>query len=159
MNDIGYVAFQNDGYVLDLWGLGSEEARRLRQSGDSDMLHKLTVRHGVHLAMISEQVFSDSIPADWRKVAELRLSTQRITPASDRVSFFVFGLDQAGCLRVANQLTEFKRTLAQRETLTVRDRWSRVTSSRAVATISKVPPMPATQPLSAAKRRAPFSVC
>ena len=139
VNDIGYVAFQNDLYVLDLWGLGSEEARRLRQSGDSGMLHKLTARHGVHLAMIHEHAFPDTIPADWRKLAELRLSTRRITPAFDRVSFFVFGLDQAGCLRVADHLAEFKRTLADSEALTVdREACSRVN-------ISKVA-MPATNP-------------
>jgi hypothetical protein len=140
VNDIGYVAFQNDGYVLDLWGLGSEEARRLRQSGDSDMLHKLTVRHGVHLAMIYEHAFPDAIPADWRKVAELRLSTRRITPASDRVSFFVFGVDHAGCLRVADQLAEFKRTLAHSEALTVdREACSRVHISKVRTTLATNP--------------------
>jgi len=118
VNDIGYVAFQNDEYVLDLWGLGSEEARRLRQSGDRDMLRKLTEKHDVHLAMIYEESFSQDIPADWQKVAELGLSAQSIF-ASDRVAFFVFGLGQAGCLRVADQLMEFARTLARPKNLTV----------------------------------------
>lgn len=117
VNDIGYVAFQNDAYVLDLWGLGSEEARRLRRAGDPDMLHKLTERHDVHFAMIYEDVFS--IPADWRKLAELRLSTRRITASSDRVSFFVFGLDQARCAQVSARLAEFARALPRPQMLAV----------------------------------------
>ena len=75
VNDIGYVGFQNDEYVLDLWGLGSEEARRLIRADDPDMLRKLTAKHDVHLAMIYEEFFYNVIPADWRKVAELHLST------------------------------------------------------------------------------------
>lgn len=119
VNDIGYVTFENDGYVLDLWGLGSEEARRLRQARDLDMLHKLTAKHGVHLAMIYEEAFSNIIPADWRKVADLRLSARAITPAYDRVSFFVFDLDQAACSHVTAELMEFARTLPRPENLTV----------------------------------------
>jgi hypothetical protein len=119
VNDIGYVAFQNDGYVLDLWGLGSEEARRMRMSRDPDMLHKLTANHGVHLAMIYEEPFSSVIPTDWRKLAELHLTTRRITRDFDRVSFFIFGLDQSRCSEVATQLKNFARTLPRPENLVV----------------------------------------
>ena len=44
VNDLGWVAYDNDQRVLDLWGLGSEAARRLtRQSGrTTDTLRQLT---------------------------------------------------------------------------------------------------------------------
>jgi hypothetical protein len=119
VNDIGYVAFQNDHYVLDLWGLASEDARQLRQARDRGMLRKLTEKHGIHLAIIYEKAFSSIIPQDWHKIADLQLSTRAITPADDRVSFFVTGLDQAACSRVADDLVGFGRTLVRPQMLSV----------------------------------------
>jgi hypothetical protein len=119
VNDIGYVAFQNDQYVLDLWGLASEDARQLRQAGDRGLLEKLTEKHGIQLAVIYEKAFPGLSPADWRKVAELRLSTRAITPADDRVAFFVTGFDPARCSRVAGELVVFARTLVRPQTLSV----------------------------------------
>src|SRR5690606_5192818 len=34
VNDLGWVSFRNDHYVLDLWGLGSETARKARLAGE-----------------------------------------------------------------------------------------------------------------------------
>jgi hypothetical protein len=119
VNDIGYVAFQNDQYVLDLWGLASEDARQLRQAGDRAMLKTLTDKHGIQLAMIYEKAFPGLIPADWRKVAELRLSTRAITPADDHVAFFVTGFDRARCSQVAGDLADFARTLVRPQLLSV----------------------------------------
>ena len=79
----------------------------------------MTGRRDIHLAIIYEDWFPGYIPADWQKIGEMRLVSPRIITPYDSVSFFVFGLDQAGCLRVASQLAEFKRTLAHGETLTV----------------------------------------
>ena len=118
-NDVGYIGFQNDEYVLDLWGLGSEEARRLIVANDPERLRKLTEKHDVHLAIIYEMLFPKVIPADWWKVAELKLSTARVTPAYDRVSFYVIGGDRARCLHVSAQLIEFSRTLVRPQTLIV----------------------------------------
>jgi len=117
--DIGYVSFENDHYVLDLWGLGSEEARQLNQSGRRNVLPALAARHDVHLVMIADRLISDVLPAEWQKIAVLELASRRITAADAAVSFYVVGLDQAECSHVAEQLAEFKRTLAFPETLTV----------------------------------------
>ena len=131
VNDIGQVSFQNDLYVLDLYGLASEEARELGRARDPDLLPKLTGKRDIHLAIIYEDWFPGYIPADWHKIGEMRLVSPRIITPYDSVSFFVFGLDQAGCLRAATQLAEFKRTLAQPETLTVDgDACSRVNISK-----------------------------
>ena len=119
VNDIGQVSFQNDLYVLDLYGLASEEARQLGRARDPDLLPKLTGKRDIHLAIIYEDWFPGYIPADWHKIGEMRLVSPRIVTPYDSVSFFVFGLDQAGCLHVADKLAEFKRTLAQPETLTL----------------------------------------
>ena len=84
-----------------------------------DLLPKLTGKRDIHLAIIYEDWFPGYIPADWHKIGEMRLVSPRIVTPYDSVSFFVFGLDQAGCLHVADKLAEFKRTLAQPETLTL----------------------------------------
>ena len=34
VNDLGWVSYRNPNYVLDIWGLGSEEVRKLRASGN-----------------------------------------------------------------------------------------------------------------------------
>jgi hypothetical protein len=119
VTDIGYVSFENDHYVLDLWGLGSEEARELNRTRRRDLLPALTVKHDVHLAMISDRLIADVLPSEWRKIAVLQLTAQRITPTDAAVSFYVFGLDRAQCLHVAEQLAEFKSTLEFPQTLAV----------------------------------------
>jgi hypothetical protein len=120
VNDIGQVSFQNDLYVLDLYGLASEEARQLGRARDPDLLPKLTGKRDIHLAMIYEDWFPGYIPADWQKIAALRLPSARIITPYDSVSVFVFGVDRADCLQATARLTEFARTLAQPETLDVK---------------------------------------
>jgi hypothetical protein len=119
VNDIGYISFQNDQYVLDLWGLGSEEARRLIRKADKDLLRSLTAGHNVHLAMIYESYFLDLIPVEWQKLADLRLNFPRVTPADSRVSFYVFGISADQCLRTASQLVDFANTLPPPNSLQV----------------------------------------
>lgn len=87
VNDLGYVAYGNPNYVLDLWGLGSSEALQSRLSAN-DYLTQMPAQHDVGLAMIYEGWFAD-IPPSWEKVAEMSLSRQRITPAEGTVAFYV----------------------------------------------------------------------
>ena len=119
VTDVGYVSFQNDNYVLDLWGLASEEARELNRTGRRGLLPALTRKHGVHLAMISDRLISDVLPSDWQKIAVLELASARITPTDSAISFYAFDLDQDACLKLAGELASFKSTLAYPETLTV----------------------------------------
>lgn len=93
VNDLGYVSYKNNNYVLDLWGLGSEKAfqnRIMNKSGDwmSDMCRE----YDVELAMIYEDWFND-IPEEWIKVGSLHLGKQRITPARSKVDFYATNHD------------------------------------------------------------------
>ncbi len=66
VNDIGRVSWQNEYYVLDLWGLASDEARKLRlYSDDPQWVGPLAARHGVGLVMIYESWFDANIGQDW----------------------------------------------------------------------------------------------
>lgn len=88
VNDIGYAAWQNDRYVLDLVGLGSLEAlaHRGRWSGPAWM-DALAEAHGAHAAVIYDHI-APSLPEDWVLLANLSLSRPCITPAADTIGFY-----------------------------------------------------------------------
>lgn len=95
VNDVGYVAFRNDGYVLDLWGLASEEAlRQRRTASNSFWMTELARRHDVRLAMLYEPWFP-SRPTGWVALARLHLDGRRITPAHSEVTFYGLTADHA----------------------------------------------------------------
>jgi hypothetical protein len=119
VNDIGYVSFENDQYVLDLYGLGSAEARRSLATGDHDFFNRLTSQHMVHLAMIYDVWFLGWVPSNWMPVAELDLNSRLITPADRRVSFYLVGLDRNDFSQAVRSLEEFAQTLPPRASLTL----------------------------------------
>jgi hypothetical protein len=91
VNDLGWVSYRNPSYVLDLWGLGSEEARRMRLAREPDWMARLAQEHHVGLAMIYAQWFGEDIPAGWRPLAVLK--TPHRTAASFPVTFYVTSPD------------------------------------------------------------------
>lgn len=107
VNDLGYVAYRNPHHVLDLWGLGSETARRLtREAGrTTEALTELT--RGVGYAMIYDHWFAGAIPPDWCRLAELR--TSRVTAASGVVAFYLVDPGLEAEMRAA--LARFAPTL------------------------------------------------
>ena len=74
VNDIGWVSLHNPYYVLDLWGLGSEEARRGRLgTAGNDWAEALAGERQVDLLIIFGDWFARSgpLPPTWEKVAVL----------------------------------------------------------------------------------------
>jgi len=114
VNDLGFVAWNNDTPVLDLWGLGSESARRLtRAEGRSiETLRTLTEGRAAY-AMIHDIAFQGAIPPEWCRVATL--TTSRVIAASDTVSFWLIDRAQEAAIRAA--LTRFAPTLPPGATL------------------------------------------
>ena len=109
VNDLGWVSFQLEPsiYVLDLYGLASNEA--LRQTNrNAEWLSRITHEHRVGLVMIYREWFK-SIPRDWVQVADLALSGKRITCASAHVVFFV--TPDGDRTVVLQELKEFSKTL------------------------------------------------
>lgn len=80
INDLGWVSFRNDGYVLDLWGLGNEAARKARAVAAPGWMDNLVAAKGVELAMIYTGWFPDT-PKTWVKVGTLSFTGQHVTPA------------------------------------------------------------------------------
>ncbi|MDH4156610.1 MAG: hypothetical protein OEW00_04980, partial [candidate division Zixibacteria bacterium] len=80
VNDIGWVSYANDNYVLDLWGLGSQQALESRRNHEGPQwITALANKHDIHLAMIYD-TWLPEIPAGWITLGELRLGRRKITP-------------------------------------------------------------------------------
>lgn len=110
VNDLGYVSWQNDIYVLDLWGLGSETARR-RWKEDGGIspagLVELTDKTGVVYAMVYEEWVGRHVPASWCHVGTL--ITPKVSVAYPEVQFFLVDQDYQTELDAA--ITRFSSTL------------------------------------------------
>ncbi len=111
VNDLGWVSFRNPYYVFDLWGLGSEQARRERRSAtDLEWAERLARDRGVDLMMIFESWFVESgeLPRSWEKVAVLT-GRGRKRDGRATISFFLTNPIRHSEARQA--LEEFRPTL------------------------------------------------
>lgn len=117
VNDIGRVAFENDRFVLDLWGLASAEA--LARAGDPDpaWMEALAAQHGVEVALLYAPSFA-ALPASWMPVADLRLSQPPSVVPHGTVTFFARTPEAETRLRAA--LPAFRDGLPSGATLQVR---------------------------------------
>lgn len=101
VNDIGYVSYQNPNYVLDLWGLASEETRTRMQSPDfgPDDIRELAETYGVDFAMIYDSFLGHVVPDEWCRIAELR--TPQVSTASGEVAFYLVAREDEAAMRAA----------------------------------------------------------
>jgi hypothetical protein len=110
VNDLGLVSYDNPDYVLDLYGLDSEEVRRMRMTYgryDEKALSMLVERNNVSLIMVYEELFKPIIPDDWHKIAVL--NTSCVTASSDQVSFYI--TPKADRTEALEMLHQFAKTL------------------------------------------------
>ena len=118
VNILGLVSYNNQSFVLDLSGISSEEARRLKiiEGGcEPKTLSMLVERKNVSLIMIYDDWFTSKIPDDWQKVAIL--NTTLVTPLSDQVSFYI--TPTANRIKVLDMLRQFGKTLPKGAFLTL----------------------------------------
>lgn len=110
VNDLGWTSYRNDVEIIDLWGLGSEQARLLRKGrAGPEAYESLARERGADLAIVHENVLGRSMPPSWIPLATLTLSRARITPAFERVAFYATDPERADALRGA--LRAFQATL------------------------------------------------
>ncbi|WP_027530627.1 hypothetical protein [Bradyrhizobium sp. WSM3983] len=115
VNDLGLVASGNANYVLDLWGLGSEDIRLARTAGEYGPagMAALADAHGVGLVMIYDAWFPKGIPSGWTKVAVLE--TRTATLSQRNITFYCTPLADAA--EVSSALNAFRTTLPPRDAL------------------------------------------
>jgi len=80
VNDLGWVTYRNSNYVLDLWGLGSEAARKARLvTKEPGWMDHLAQEHHVGVALLYASWFGDAIPQDWFRLGRLRLLHETVS--------------------------------------------------------------------------------
>ncbi|WP_289041856.1 hypothetical protein [uncultured Aliiroseovarius sp.] len=106
VNDLGYVAWNNPHYVLDLWGLASYRALSTRLDNPQDGWADAIVQDaGVELAMIYDELIGSGISVDWIKVGTLRYHGVGGFLGGRNVSFYATSPDAAPELR--KQIADF----------------------------------------------------
>ena len=114
VNDLGWVAYRNKKYVLDLWGLGSQTAleKRMSREPSEKWMKDLARKYDIKLAMIYRRWFNGNLPDNWFFVGTLHLGNKRkITPALDTVHFYAVGYQNQ--LVIDKLLPDFKKTLPE----------------------------------------------
>lgn len=112
VNDLGWVAYRNPYYVLDLWGLASHKALEARLSGapQAQWMDEMAREHNVRFAMLYHEWFPNHPPA-WREVARLHLGQEMTSVGGEYVTFYA--LDAETEERVRGLLAEFAETLPE----------------------------------------------
>lgn len=102
VNDLGWVAWRNPNYVLDLWGLASAEAREVRLSAPAPgWAGVLTDKHDVPVAMIYDHWIDEGIGADWVRLGQLDQTVPGGFLGGPSVAFYATGPEHVGLLRDA----------------------------------------------------------
>lgn len=109
VNDLGYISYKNDEYILDLWGLASFEALTLRQQDKTaSWIQPLIEKKQVGLAIIYDKWF-EKRPTEWVKVATMETSRPGIIVGDTKVA--MYATDQNQVKDVLETLNAFKQTL------------------------------------------------
>jgi hypothetical protein len=109
VNDLGWVSYRNDLYVVDLEGLASDWARVQRQQAQgTEWMDALMKKHGARLVMIYDEVLPTH-PTTWRRLGELDLLRPRFSPAGIRVAFYA--TDDSTSSIATKILRRFRTTL------------------------------------------------
>jgi hypothetical protein len=87
VNDIGQIAFRNDQYILDLWGLASLEAATLIKT-DRRWAETLVRKHKIPVVAIYAEILKEP-PQDWIELGSFQLGRAQVTAAYPRVVIYV----------------------------------------------------------------------
>lgn len=117
VNDLGWVAYRNPKFVLDLWGLASAEAGTRRRANDPDYIEDLVDRYEIPLLMVYDEWLGEFIPERYTKLAELHLSRREIAVGHTTVAFYATELGDEHAIAAA--LKAFQETLPDKVELTV----------------------------------------
>lgn len=112
VNDLGWVSYRNSEYVLDLWGLGSERARKARSEGQGPQwMADLASQHGVKLVMIYDAWLPEH-PEGWVRLGFLTFRGKLVTAAEREVAFYATSTEVVPELNEA--IREWSKSLSQR---------------------------------------------
>lgn len=104
VNDLGLVSWQNPNTVLDLWGLGSQDARKSRLLGSEGWMLSLTSQYDVKAVMIYKNWFP-ALPSSWIALGTLHQPGYLPVLGGAEVSFYA--TDEASYQELNSQLPAF----------------------------------------------------
>ena len=118
VNDLGLVSYKNDNYVLDLWGLGSEQVRKLKKNNlfNKAAVNKLALEKNVAFAMVFDIWFENTIPNEWLLAGQL-ITSKAVTPTGI-VSFYLIDTSKKQAFK--NSLIQFQSTLPKGANLSIK---------------------------------------
>ena len=102
VNDVGYVSFRNDFYVLDLFGLTSHDVRAMRVNAGADVawMETLVRRHDADLAMVYlGPGWFTRIPTTWTPLGRLQIEREKALLPVRAVTLFATRSEAAPTLR------------------------------------------------------------
>jgi len=117
VHDLGYTAYQNPSYVLDFFGLASQDARRMRLAQEEGWMQKLADQHNVGLAILYQSRFEESLPEEWETVATMSYDDPNVSNLSDTVHYYL--IDPARRDEAIEKLEDFQTTLPDGVHLTI----------------------------------------
>lgn len=109
IDHIGWITYRNPYYVLDLYGVGSEDAHRAMH-GDPpvEWMNRLARQHDIGLAIVYPNL-NPNLPREWQPVAQMTLTGRNHTAAGPTVVFMaVRDSDRA---KIARSLMRFEPTM------------------------------------------------
>jgi hypothetical protein len=119
-NDIGWLSYDNPNYVLDLWGLGSETARKARLvTHRAGWMSDLVESHHVGLAMIYAHWFRGDVPTTWQRIATMRGAHISINGSGNEVSFYA--TTPAAVAKAVEALSKFKQAVGSTVDVTLNE--------------------------------------
>ncbi len=114
VNDLGWISYLRtpDHYTLDLVGLGSYEAFKMRERDRTPAwLDAITREHGIGLVIIYPEWFSKGIPTTWTPMA--KLCANDVDPALSATAprVMIYATPVADQQRLLAELERFRPTL------------------------------------------------
>ncbi len=103
VNDLGWVSYRNDDYVLDLWGLASFDALKIRLRRDipDGWAGPLVRERGVKLVMIYDRWLGRAVAPEWVYLGTLGLGEETEYLGGNEVDFYAPDAAEAPRLRAA----------------------------------------------------------
>lgn len=103
INDLGLIAYYNNDYILDIYGLASKEALTYRKENTTpDWMNILRQKHDIKYAFIYKDWFNKDIPENWIQVGTLEcLKRHGATTAFNKVNIYATDKQYASNLKTA----------------------------------------------------------
>lgn len=116
IDHIGWITYRNPYYVLDLYGVGSEDAyRAMRGDPQVGWMNRLARLHDIGLAIVYPNL-NPKLPREWQPVARMTLTSRNHTAAGPTVVFLA--VQDADRAKIVRSLLRFEPTMPRGVALT-----------------------------------------